>query len=150
MTKHVLISVLALLAGGIIARFYVAAQSYRPIVQVESPDGVVYTAVLATVHERRACGAASQRFVQSSTVDCPECRIVFARCLREDEDPPAFAPAPDRSRDALRVEMPGVIVRIDAPRETARHTCEWIAERVHTLGVPSARCVAGAASPPNI
>ena len=136
MRKHILIAAVALAFGGVIAHFHVAAQSYQPVLRVLAPDGVTYTAVLDAVHERPACGAASQRFLQPFAADCPECRVVFARCQREGEDLPELVGA-----SGSLVQMPGVTMRIDAPPETARRTCEWIAETVHRLGVPGAQCV---------
>lgn len=146
MTRHVLIAVVALLAGGVIAHFHVAAQTYRPIVRVEAPDGVTYTAVLDAMHDRPACGAASLRFVTPLKADCPDCRVVFARCRREGEGLPTSAT--DTGKGGTLVRMPGVNIRIDAPNEKARSTCEWMAESVHRLGVQGARCVTAALHDP--
>ncbi len=145
MIKHVIIAAVALLAGGVIAHFHVAAQSYRPIVRVQAPDGVTYTAVLDAKHERPACGAASERFLTPFKADCPDCRVVFARCRREGDGLPAVAS--DMAKEGPLVLMPGVSMRIDAPEEKARSTCQWVAESVHRLGVPGARCVTSALEP---
>ena len=141
---HILIVVLALAAGGVIAHLHVASQSYQAIVRVEGPDGTVYTATLDPVAERRACGAASHRFLKPLANDCPECRVIFARCRREGEGLPAFVHAAEPGPDTSFLDMPGVRIRIDAPQETARRNCEWMEESVHRLGVVDARCVAAA------
>ena len=144
MKKHVLIAVAALAAGGVIAHLHVAAQSYRAIVRVEAPDGTIYTATLDPVAERQACGAASQRFLEPLANDCPQCRVVFARCRREGEGIPAFVHAREPGPDTPFLNMPGVRIRIDAPRDIARQNCEWMEQSVHRLGVVAARCVVAA------
>lgn len=144
MRKHILITVVALAAGGVIADLHVASQSYQAIVRIEGPDGAVYTAMLDPVPQRRACGVASQRFLEPLAADCPQCRVVFARCRREGEGVPAFLHASDPGTETPFLNMPGVRIRIDAPEETARRNCEWMAESVHRLGVTSARCVTAA------
>jgi hypothetical protein len=138
--KHVLIAAAVLLAGGVIAHFHVAAQSYQPMMRVVTPDGVAYTVVLDAVQERRACGVASEQFVATIKADCPECRVAFARCRREGEGLPAVAAELPSGREHSLVSMPGLSIRIDAPTAEARRTCEWIAESVTSLGVPAARC----------
>lgn len=148
MIRHVLFAVAALLVGGVIAHYHVAAQSYQPMVRVETPDGVSYTAVLDTVHERPACGVASERFVAPIKADCPECRVVFARCRREAEGLPALANELATAEGRSLVSMPGISISIEASPEAARRTCQWIVESVHRLGVQSARCVAAAPAGP--
>ncbi len=148
MRAHILIAVVALAVGGVIAHLYVAAQSYQAIVRVEAPDGTVYTAMLDPVAERRACGVASQRFLEPLANDCPQCRVVFARCQREDEERPAFAQTGGSGPQSPFLNMPGVRIRIDAPQEIARRNCEWMAQSMHGLGVASARCVAAAPQGP--
>ena len=139
MRKHILVVVAALLLGGTIAHFHVAAQTYYPVIRVSAPGAVTYTAVLDAVPERKRCGEASHRFVEPFKVECPECRIVLARCSRDLEglEPPA-----DRA-----VYMPGVRIVIEGGAPAAQLACELIAGDVVKLGVSSARCVAIAGQP---
>ena len=141
MRKHVLVVVAVLAVGGLIAQIHVAAQSYQPIVRVVSPDGVVYTAVLATMHERPACGVASQRFIEPIQANCPECKIVFARCRRQGEGMPAVASESEARQAYSLVDMPGLSIAIEGSADSVRRTCEMIANGAHELGVQSARCV---------
>ena len=148
MIKHVLFAGVALLVGGVIAHFHVAAQSYQPMMRVVTPDGVSYTVVLDTVHQRRACGVASEQFVATIKADCPECRVAFARCRREGEGLPAVAAELAMGNAESRVSMPGLSISIEASPEDARRNCQWIAENVQRLGVHSARCLAAAPAEP--
>lgn len=148
MTKHIFIAVAVLLLGGVIAEMHVATQSYQPIVRVESPDGVTYTAVLDTRRERPACGVASQRFVEPIRATCPECRIVFARCRREGEGLPALAGELGAEEPYSLVRMPGVSIAIEGSPDNVRRTCEMIASGAQKLGVQSARCAATAPQVP--
>ena len=140
MRKHILITVAVLAAGAVIAQIHVETLSYQPIVRVEMPDGVSYTAVLDSTPERPACGIASRKFITPLKADCPECRIVYARCQREGQAPPAVAELLEKGEAHSLVSMPGVSITIEGTRDAARRSCEFIAESVQRLGVESARC----------
>ena len=66
-----------------LAHLHVVSQSYQPVVQLASPDGLVYTAVQDSKHERQECGAANDRFLAPVKQQCKQCRVVLARCERE-------------------------------------------------------------------
>ena len=141
MRKQVLIAAAALGLGGLIAQLYVATQTYRPVVRVEGPDGVAYTAILSATRERPDCGAASERFLEPIRAACPECRIAFARCVRQGDGLAASVMEGAKGPHAV-VRMPGVSIAIDGAGDAERRDCELIANGVQRLGVPGARCIA--------
>ena len=148
MIKHILIVVAALAVGGAIAQMYVPTQSYQPVVRIEAPNGITYTAILDRVQKRPACGVASQRFVGPILADCPECRIVLARCQRTGQKLPGLASELGTGEQYSLVRMPGVSIAIEGSPNEAQYTCELIANSVQNLGVKSAQCVGTASGAP--
>ena len=147
MKKAILVTAMVLVLGGLIAQLHVAAQTYHPVVQVESAEGLRYTAILAAVDRSRACAAASHEFLEPLKADCPACRIVYARCTRDLDELDAGMATPAAQASWL-VEMPGVSIAIDGASEKARRTCQLMASDVAKRGVPAARCVAAGSPAP--
>ena len=147
MKKALLVTAMVLVLGGFIAQLHVAAQTYHPVVQVESADGLKYTAILDPVDERRACATASHEFLEPVKTDCPACRIVYARCTRDLDELDVGMATPTPQAYWL-VEMPGVSIAIDGASDKARRTCQLMASDVTKRGVPAARCVAAGSPAP--
>lgn len=124
-----------------LAHLHVVSQSYHPVVQLASPDGLVYTAVQDAKHERQACGAANDRFLGPVKQGCKECRVVLARCERELE---GFELAVYEGRQISHpvVRGPGVRMAIAGPAATAKASCEQIANQMVRNGLRSAGCIA--------
>ena len=78
--KQALIALVLIAVGSWLAHLHVASQTYYPVVRLASPDGLVYTTVQDEVQERRACGAANDRFLKPIKELCKTCQVVFARC----------------------------------------------------------------------
>jgi hypothetical protein len=127
-----------------LAHLHVEAQSYHPVVQLSSPDGLTYTAVQEPKHERQACGAANDRFLGPVKQNCKGCQVVLARCERELE---GFELALSEGRQMREhiVQGPGVRMAITGPERTARASCEQIADQMVRSGLRSAACVKPAA-----
>ena len=66
-----------------LAHLHVVSQAYHPVVRLSSPDGLVYTAVQDARRERRACGAANERFLDPVKQGCKQCKVEIARCERQ-------------------------------------------------------------------
>ena len=63
-TKSKIIIALALIgSASVVAHLYVQSQVYYPVVHLMLPDGLSIAAVLPETKERKACGAANDRFV---------------------------------------------------------------------------------------
>ena len=92
-------------------------------------EGLTYTTVQDAVAERRACGAANDRFLKPVKELCKQCQVVYARCERKldgleaalaDGDPvphyQVFAPGP-----AHRHRRPGAGGEGELRLHRARH-----------------------------
>lgn len=123
-----------------LAHLHVVSQSYQPVVQLASPDGLVYTAVQESKHERQECGAANDRFLAPVKQQCKQCRVVLARCERELVGGEELA-LYERPQVAHVVTGPGVRLTITGPDETAKASCEQIANQMVRSGLRSAACV---------
>src|SRR3954468_24446845 len=80
------VAILAVILVGVsslIAHLYVQSQVYYPVIHVALPEGVSVAAVLAETKERKACGAANDRFLSPIKQQCKECKVISARCERE-------------------------------------------------------------------
>jgi hypothetical protein len=122
-----------------LAHLHVVSQAYLPVVQLASPDGLVYTAVQDSKHERQECGAANDRFLAPVKQQCKDCRVVLARCERElgGEELALY----ERRQVGHVVTGPGVRLTITGPVETAKASCEQIASQMVRSGLRSAACV---------
>lgn len=133
---------IALVLGSVtawLAHLHVLAQSYHPVVRLESPDGLVFTAVQDAKSERRTCGKANDLFIDPLLNACEKCKVLIARCERELHGA-ELAIAEGKGKDPF-VQSPGVRMAIEGPAAAARATCEQIASLMVKNGVRSAACV---------
>lgn len=138
--KRTIAAVLLAGAASVLAHLHVAAQTYYPVVHVQSPDGLTFIAVHEPTGERAACGEANQRFLAPFKAMCKECEVVAARCARELQG--AEVALRDGSPMAHhRVLAPGLWVAIAGPRETAGRGCRDIVQKLADEGVPSVACL---------
>ena len=122
-----------------LAHLHVAAQSYVPVVKIDAPDELSYTAVLDTTPQRQACKEANRRFIEPLKARCPDCAVVFARCERElrglelalKRDDPIPHPV---------VLSPGLRIAVVGALQKAQSSCRAIAGGIARQG-PSASCV---------
>ena len=136
------VAVAALLIGVSVwlAHLHVVSQTYHPVVQLSSPDGLVYTAVQDAKHERQECGAANDRFLAPVKRECKQCKVVVARCERE-LGGLELAVYERRQVSQHIVSGPGVRMAIAGPEATAKASCEQIASQMVRSGLRSATCV---------
>jgi hypothetical protein len=138
--RHVVIAAVLIAVSVWLAHLHVVSQTYHPVVQLSSPDGLVYTAVQDARHERQACGAANDRFLEPVKRDCKQCKVVLARCERELEG--LELAVYERRQIAQHVVTgPGVRMAIAGPEATAKASCQQIAEQMVRSGLRSAACV---------
>jgi len=123
-----------------LAHLHVVSQTYHPVVQLSSPDGLVYTAVQDPKHERQECGAANDRFLAPVKKECKQCKVVVARCERELE---GFELEVYERRQIAQhvVTGPGVRMAIAGPDAAAKASCQQIAEQMVRSGLRSAACL---------
>ena len=123
-----------------LAHMHVQSQTYHPVVRLSSPDGLTYTAVQDPVAERRACGAANDRFLGPIKAACKACQVVYARCERKLEglELALYGGSPLAQH---RVVGPGLRMAIDGPADTAKAACEYLADDMVKRGVRAAACV---------
>jgi hypothetical protein len=138
--KQALIALVLIGIGSWLAHLHMASQLYYPVVQLSSPEGLTYTAVQDSTHERQACGAANERFLGPVKERCKQCKVVFARCERVLEGLELAllegVPLPHH-----RVFAPGIRMAIVGSPESAKATCEYIAGDMVKRGLRSAVCV---------
>jgi hypothetical protein len=139
--KQALIALVLIAIGSWLAHLHVASQTYHPVVRLASAeDGLVYTTVQDEVSERRACGAANDRFLKPIKETCKQCQVVFARCERKLEGLEA-AMANGAAIPHYQVFAPGLRIAIAGPAVAAKANCEFIAGDMVKRGVRSAACV---------
>ena len=138
--KQALIALVLIAVGSWLAHLHVASQTYYPVVRVTSTDGIVYTTVQNEVSERRACGAANDRFLKPIKEMCKECQVVYARCERKLEGF-ELAVAEGAPIPHPQVIAPGLRIAVAGPAEAARATCEFIAGDMVKRGTKSAACI---------
>ena len=138
--KQAIIALVLIAVGSWLAHLHVASQTYYPVVRLASSDGLVYTTVQDDLHERRACGAANERFLKPIKESCKECQVVFARCERKLEGLEA-AIANGTAVPHYQVMAPGLRIAIAGPAAAARASCEFIAGDMVKRGQRSAACV---------
>ena len=138
--KQAIIALVLIAVGSWLAHLHVVSQIYYPVVRLTSPDGLVYTTVQDEVQERRACGAANDRFLKPIKETCKQCQLVFARCERKLEGLEAAlaegAPVPHH-----QVFAPGLRIAVAGPAAAAKAACDFIAGDMVKRGVRSAACV---------
>ena len=138
--KQAIIALVLIAVGSWLAHLHVTSQTYYPVVRLSSADGLTYTTVLDEVHERRACGAANDRFLKPIKETCKQCQLVFARCERKLDGLEAAiaegAPVPH-----YQVLATGVRIAIAGPAAIAKASCDYIAADMVKRGVRSAACI---------
>jgi hypothetical protein len=140
MPLKAIIALVLIAVGAWLAHLHVTSQTYYPVVRLSSPEGLVYTTVQDEVQERRACGAANERFLKPIKEACKQCQVVFARCERKLEGLEA-ALANGTAVPHYQVFAPGLHMAIAGPAEPAKASCEYIAGDMVKRGVRSAACV---------
>ena len=138
--KQALIALVLIAVGSWLAHLHVSSQTYYPVVRVTSTDGIVYTTVQNEVSERRACGAANDRFLKPIKEMCKECQVVFARCERKLEGLEA-ALAAGGAVPHYTVFAPSLRIAVDGPAAAAKATCDFIAGDMVKRGLRSAACL---------
>jgi hypothetical protein len=132
---------LALIAvASALAHMHVQSQTYHPVVRLASPDGLTYTAVQDPVAERRACGAANDRFLAPIKAACKDCQVVYARCERKLE---GIELSLDSGKPLAqhRVVGPGLRMAIAGPAGAAQVACQYLATEMAKTGARSIACV---------
>src|SRR5688572_4647006 len=140
---QVVVALVLIAVASALAHMHVQSQTYHPVVRLSSPDGLTYTAVQDAVAERRACGAANDRFLSPIKAACKQCQVIHARCERKLEGL-ELALFKDEPVAQHRVIGPGLRMAVDGPVETAKTACEYLAGEIAKLGVRSTACVAPA------
>jgi hypothetical protein len=137
--RHAVVAAVLIAVSAVLAHLHVVSQTYHPVVQMSSPDGLVYTAVQDPKHERQACGAANERFLAPVKKGCEQCRVVLARCER---DLGGLELTVHERRDIAHhvVTAPGVRLAITGPDASAKASCEQIAQQMVRSGLRSAAC----------
>jgi len=138
--KQAIIALVLIAIGSWLAHLHVVSQLYYPVVQLSSPEGLTYTAVQDSTHERQACGAANERFLGPVKERCKQCKVVFARCERH-LDGLELALLDGVPLPHHRVFAPGIRMAIVGPAAPAKTTCEFIAGDLVMRGQRSAACV---------
>lgn len=138
--RNTAVAVVLVAVSAWLAHLHVVSQTYHPVVQLASPDGLVYTAVQDAKHERQACGAANDRFLGPVKQGCKDCKVVIARCERELEGL-ELAVHEGRKIPHHLIRGPGVRMAIAGPAQTAKASCEQIAGHMIRSGLRSAACV---------
>lgn len=137
---QVAVALVLIAIASALAHMHVQSQIYHPVVRLSSPDGLQYTAVQDPVAERRACGAANDRFLVPIKGACKQCQVLYARCERKLEGLELAlyngSPLPQH-----RVIGPGLRMAIDGPPETAKAACDYLAADLAKRGVRSAACI---------
>jgi hypothetical protein len=139
--------VATLLVGtaAVLAHLHVESQTYYPVVQLASPEGLSFTAVMKETRDRAACGAANDRFLRPLKEQCKDCRVVMARCERNLE---GFERAL-QSGTAISQHVvvgPGLRMAISGPPQMAEWSCTHIAAEMTEKGVRRAACLPPAAN----
>jgi len=135
--KQAITAVLLVGAASVLAHLHVVAQRYYPVVRIESPEGLVFTAVHEATSERSLCAATNDRFLTPFKSMCSDCRVIAARCERELQGMEA-ALNDGTSIPYHRIFAPGLQVAIAGPAEEAGRSCDLIARGGFGQGV---RCV---------
>jgi hypothetical protein len=138
--KQAIIAALLIGAGATLAHLHVVAQTYYPVVQVTTPEGLHYTAVFDRTDERRACGDANDRFVAPFKMMCEQCEVVTARCERELSGL-ELAISEGKQIPYHRIHAPGLRVAISGPEAMAKLGCDTIAQGLNARGMRQVACI---------
>ena len=127
-------------AASVVAHLYVQSQVYYPVVHLNLPDGLSIAAVLPETKERKACGAANDRFVAPFKQTCKDCKVAIARCERQLEGLELAM------REGEPVAYPMVVARelrmaVMGPPEAAKAGCQIVAKDMVAKGMRTAICI---------
>lgn len=144
--KTAIIAAVLIGAASVVAQLYVQSQVYYPIVRLELPGGLSIAAVLPETKERKACGAANDKFLAPFKQTCKDCKIAMARCERELEGLELAM------HDSVPVPHPMVIARearlaVMGPPESAKAGCRFLAAKMVEGGVTTAACILPSPAP---
>lgn len=138
--RNVLLGAVLVGAAALLAHLHVESQTYHPVVQLASPDGLNFTAVLKETRDRSACGAANERFLRPLKEQCKNCRVVMARCERNLDG--LERALQDGKAIAHHVVVgPGLRMAISGPPQIAKWSCDYIAAEMTGKGVRRAACL---------
>jgi hypothetical protein len=137
--KQAIVILVLLVLGSVIAHYHVANQSYYPVSKLTSADGYTFIMVQDRTAQRRACGAANDRFLGPIKERCVACDVVYARCERELQ-PFEFALLAGDPVPMHVVLGPGMRLAMDGPKERVRQECEALAAMLVKAGHKSAAC----------
>jgi hypothetical protein len=142
MNKKIIIAVALVLiaAASLVAHLYVQSQVYYPVVRLNLPDGLSIAAVLPETKERKACGAANDRFVAPFKQTCKDCKIAMARCERQLEGLELAM------REGAPVAYPTIVARelrmaVMGPPAAAKAGCQIVAADMVAKGMRTAVCI---------
>src|SRR6266850_8218429 len=138
------LALVLIVAASVVAHLYVQSQVYYPVVHLNLPDGLSIAAVLPETKERKACGAANDRFVAPFKQTCKDCKIAMARCERQLEGLELAM------HDGIPVPHPMVVARelrmaVMGPPEAAKAGCQVLAANMVANGVKTAVCIPASA-----
>jgi hypothetical protein len=136
----ILVGAVLIAASAALAHMYVKAQIYHPVIQLASPDGLVFTVVQDETDERRNCGEANNRFIAPIKMHCRQCQVVYARCARELTEQEVRL-ASGKSASSYRVLSPGLRLAISGPLSPAKQTCDYVAAELVKRGYRTAVCI---------
>lgn len=132
---------LVLLGGGLaLARLYVEAAAYYPVVKISAPAGLEFTIVHDAMGSRQSCGAANREFIDPIKAECKECSVVYARCERELKG----AELAVLRRQALPFHMvsaSNMRLLVTGPSKVAKRACEDLATLIVKNGIQTATCL---------
>lgn len=139
--KPALLVILILLATAVLGHMHGEMQRYHPVVKLATPEGLVYTALLAPASGRPACGEAHRVFMEPFRSRCPACEVLAARCERELA---GLELALERERPLPHhvVVLPGIRMAIAGPQSAAQVDCAFIAADVARRSKAKAACIA--------
>jgi hypothetical protein len=142
--RNVLLGLLLVGAAAALAHLHVESQTYHPVVQLASPEGLSFTAVLKETRDRAACGAANEKFLRPLKEQCKNCRVVMARCERNLEG--LERALQDGAATSYHVVVgPGLRMAISGPPQIAKWSCDYIAAEMTGKGIRRAACLPPAA-----
>jgi len=137
--KKALFLLALLVAGAVVAHYHVQNQHYFPVTLLQSADGYTFHMVQDRAQTRRACGEANDRFIEPLKAQCPQCRIVYARCERELQGL-ELQLLMGEAVPLHVVVAPGMRMALEGSSPNLRRACDELAASIVRTGVPSAAC----------
>jgi hypothetical protein len=142
--KGATLALAGIVAASVAAYVYLQSEIYFPVVRLDLPDGLSIAALLPQAKDRKACGAASDRFVAPFKQTCKDCKITVARCERHLEGLELAM------REGTPIAHPIVVARevrlaVLGPLEKAKAGCQFLATSIASRGERTAVCIQPAA-----